>query len=205
MKRFFWILLGISSTLIGFYPILYFLIDRNFGLLASKSSELLADVLWNAAFYGHIVLGGLALCIGWIQFSAKLRNEHLRLHRRIGKTYVTSVLISGFCGVYIAHFATGGYVSIVGFTCLGIIWLATTLLAYRAVLKGKIKLHQEWMIYSYAVCFAAVTLRVWLPLLTEMFGAFLPAYRIVAWLSWVPNLIVAYVIIRKNKSVASPA
>ena len=52
------------------------------------------------------------------------------------------------------------------------------------------------MIYSYAACFAAVTLRIWLPTLTSIMGEFIGAYRIVAWLCWVPNMIVAYFIVR---------
>ena len=55
------------------------------------------------------------------------------------------------------------------------------------------------MIYSYAACFAAVTLRIWLPILTSILGEFLSAYRIVAWLCWVPNLIVAYIISNTKK------
>lgn len=55
------------------------------------------------------------------------------------------------------------------------------------------------MIYSYAVCFSAVTLRIWLPLLIVVTGEFINAYQIVGWLSWVPNLIVAYFIINKNR------
>ncbi|MGS2739851.1 hypothetical protein [Sinomicrobium sp. M5D2P17] len=44
-----------------------------------------------------------------------------------------------------------------------------------------------------------VTLRIWLPLLEMLLGNFPDAYRIVAWPAWVPNLIVAYFIV-KNKS-----
>ncbi len=71
MKKASWIIVGFLSTLVGLYPSIYFLIDRRFGLLASKSAELLSDNLWNVAFYGHILLGGLALLIGWLQFSHK--------------------------------------------------------------------------------------------------------------------------------------
>jgi dolichyl-phosphate-mannose--protein O-mannosyl transferase len=53
------------------------------------------------------------------------------------------------------------------------------------------------MIYSYAACFAAVTLRIWLPLLIMIFGDFIIAYTIVAWMCWIPNLIVARLITRK--------
>lgn len=200
MKKASWITIGILSTLIGLYPIIYFLIDRKFGLLSSKSVELLNDNLWNIAFYGHITLGGLALLIGWLQFSNKLRIKKTELHRTIGKIYVISVFISGICGLFIAFYATGGIISILGFFSLGLIWLTTTILGFKAIKKGNIELHEKFMIFSYAACFAAVTLRIWLPLLTIAMGEFNSAYRIVAWLCWVPNIIVAYLILRNKRT-----
>ena len=201
MKKAAWIVFGTLATLVGLYPLIYFVLDSNFGLLASKPEALLADGLWNTAFYGHILLGGLALFIGWIQFNQKLRNRRLNLHRRIGKVYMLSVFISGICGLYIALYATGGIISVLGFFILGIVWLSTTFLGLKAVKKRNIEAHEKWMILSYAACFAAVTLRIWLPILSSAFGEFIPAYRIVAWLCWVPNMIIAYLIVRKKGGI----
>ena len=67
-------------------------------------------------------------------------------------------------------------------------------MAYIKIKNNQIKQHQKMMIYSYAACFAAVTIRIWLPLLIIIFGNFLTAYTIVAWLCWIPNLIVANLI-----------
>ena len=64
MKKASWIILGVLSITIGLYPILYFFIDREFGLLGTKSVDLLSNTLWNIMFYAHIFLGGLALLIG---------------------------------------------------------------------------------------------------------------------------------------------
>lgn len=200
MKKASWITIGILSTLVGLYPIIYFLIDRRFGLLASKSVELLNHSLWNIAFYGHITLGGLALLIGWLQFSNELRIKKMELHRILGKTYIISVFISGFCGLFIALDATGGIISTLGFFTLGLIWLTTTILGFKSIKKGDIKLHEKFMIFSYAACFAAVTLRIWLPLFTIAMGEFNSAYRIVAWLCWVPNIIVAFLIVRNKRT-----
>lgn len=198
MKKALWILFGLLATLVGLYPIIYFLFDRTFGLLGTKTAELLSDTLWNITFYGHITLGGLALLIGWLQFSRKLRTKNIGLHRSIGKIYVVAVLISGLCSLYIAIHATGGLISVTGFFSLGMIWLTTTLLAFNAIKKGNVQLHQKLMIYSYAACFAAVTLRIWLPILVATMDTFNEAYRIVAWLCWVPNIIVAYLIVRQT-------
>jgi len=67
-------------------------------------------------------------------------------------------------------------------------------MAYINIRNKRVEQHQKMMIYSYAACFAAVTLRIWLPLLVMGIGNFTIAYTIVAWLCWVPNLFVAYLL-----------
>ena len=193
-------LFALSCISIGLYPIIYFVIDRHFGLLSSKSPELLSYLIWNGAFYGHIVLGGIALLIGWTQFSSRLRSKRMDLHRTIGKIYFIMVLISGICSIYLAYYATGGIMSQLGFGSLGIIWISTSIMAMRAIKARDIKRHENFMILSYAACFAAVTLRIWLPLLIAWTGDFIPAYRIVAWLCWVPNIIAALFLIRRKNA-----
>ena len=193
-----WIVFALLAIGVGFYPLLYLLVDGKVALLASKSDELLANVFWQIGFYGHIIFGGLALMTGWIQFSKKIRSRNLKQHRNLGKFYVIAAVISGICGIFIALNATGGVIAMLGFMGLGIVWLYTTLKAYFAIRKGDLPLHQGMMIYSYAACFAAVTLRIWLPLLTIAFGDFTIAYRIVAWLCWVPNIIFAFFWIRRK-------
>lgn len=186
---------------VGLYPFLYFFIDRKFGLLNSKSEELLLNYFWNAGFYIHIVLGGLALMIGWIQFHQKFRNKNLKLHRQIGKLYVLAALLSSLSGIYIGFYATGGIIPALGFICLGIFWFSTTLMAFRFIKNKETTKHQHAMIYSYTACFAAATLRIWLPMLSEIFGNFITAYSIVAWFCWVPNIMVAYLIIQVQKQI----
>jgi len=198
VKKGLWILFATFALLIGLYPMIYFFIDRRFGLLSSKSVELLSSTFWNIGFYTHIILGGIALLIGWTQFSTKMRSRRITLHRKLGKVYVVVVLLSALAGVYIGFFATGGWISSAGFICLGIIWFYTTLKAYLYIKNGEIENHQKMMVYSYAACFAAVTLRIWLPILTMVYGDFTKAYLVVAWLCWVPNLIIAYIITRKT-------
>lgn len=193
-----WVVFVFLAIGIGLYPLVYLFASDDFGLLMNKSNELLASVLWKTTFYGHISFGGLALLVGWSQFVKKWRTQHLKLHRNIGKVYVVSALISGLCGVYLGFFATGGLVSSLGFIGLGVIWLFTTARAYIAVKNKDLSLHQGMMIYSYAACFAAVTLRIWLPFLTIVFGEFLLAYKIVAWLCWVPNMVFAYFWVKRK-------
>jgi len=189
---------AVMGVLIGLYPVIYFLIERTFGLLRMKTGGVLNDPLWNLAFYMHIILGGIALLIGWTQFSGRLRRRNVKMHRTIGKVYIVSVILSAVGGVHIGFYATGGWISAVGFITLGLIWLYTTVKAYTTIRVGDVKRHSDFMTYSYAACFAAVTLRVWLPLLSMAFGDFFVAYRMVAWLCWVPNLFVAYWLVRSS-------
>lgn len=192
------VIFGALAMLIGLYAFSYLVLDMSDGLLSQKSQELLNNTLWNIGLYGHLTLGGIALFIGWTQFSSKLRKKRMNLHRALGKAYVISVLISGICAVYIGFYATGGMVSSVGFISLGLIWLSSTYLAYTAIKNGNLQTHQNMMIVSYAACFSAVTLRLWLPILIPLTGNFVSAYQIVAWLCWVPNLAVASFLIKRN-------
>lgn len=199
-----WILFAVLALAIGLYPTIYFLADREFGLLSSKNDELLTSIFWNAGFYTHITLGGVALLIGWSQFSTKWREAGLSIHRNIGKVYVVSALLSALAAIYISFYATGGPIASLGFFSLGCVWFLTTLRGFLTIKQGNITEHQTMMIYSYAACFAAVTLRIWLPLLVMVYHDFVPAYRVVAWLSWVPNLMVAWLIVRRTERSGSP-
>jgi hypothetical protein len=117
-----------------------------------------------------------------------------------------AVLLSGTAGLYIAYYATGGLIAVLGFSGLAIGWVFTTSRAYSSIRNSNIDQHQYWMIRSYALCFAAVTLRIWIPLFQVALGMeFIHAYRIIAWLCWVPNLVVAELIVRSLRSKRSVA
>jgi len=189
--------LAVFASLIGLYPLIYFIIDRRFGLLQSKSNALLLDLSWNVGFYLHITLGGVALFIGWTQFVDSWRIKFSKWHRGIGKVYVIACLVSALAGISIALYATGGIIASLGFMSLGIIWFYITLKAYVNIRNGQVIKHQQMMIYSYAACCSAITLRIYLPLLIAFFHDFNTAYLIVAWLCWIPNLLIAYLLTRR--------
>ena len=50
--------------------------------------------------------------------------------------------------------------------------------------------HRAWMIRSYSLTFAAVMLRIYLPISLAAGVPFDIAYPAIAWLCWVPNVIV---------------
>lgn len=198
MKKFLFIIIVFFALIIGMYPLIYFFVEHKHTFLGSKSPEILQSHLWKFAFFAHIIFGGISLFIGWRQFGSQFRNKHLKIHRIIGKSYVVSVLISSVSSIYMGIHANGGIVACVGFVCLGLIWLSTTLMSVVYISKGDVTKHQQLMIYSYACTFAAVTLRIWLPVLENITYDPDNSYRAVAWLSWMPNLWVAYIINKKN-------
>ena len=109
-----------------------------------------------------------------------------------------SILISGPSGFYISFFASGGISTFLGFSIGALLWTILTYLGYSKIRQGNIESHKKYMMYSYAGTFGAVTLRLWLPILMNIFSSFIIAYQIVAWLSWIPNLIIAHLILKKN-------
>jgi uncharacterized membrane protein len=196
-KKILWGMLIFFSVVTGLYPLKYYWLKTDIELTGPESGLVLEEIIRNYIFYIHIILGGVALLIGWTQFSSKYRTIYRVLHQRIGKLYVISALLSSVSGLYIALYANGGFVARSGFFCLGVIWFYTTLVAYTSIRNKQLITHQKMMIFSYAACFAAVTLRLWLPLLIVITGDFKTAYIIVAWWSWIPNLVVAALIIRR--------
>jgi|TARA_B100000315_G_scaffold258485_1_gene310808 hypothetical protein len=87
--------------------------------------------------------------------------------------------------------ATGGVVAISGFGLLGVIWLFSGAQAYRAIRAGDVQTHRAWMMRNFALTFAAVTLRIYLGVMQGGMGlSFEESYPTVAWISWVPNLLI---------------
>lgn len=185
---------------IGLYPLQFFLSDGAVGILTMKSDSLLNNQTWRTFFDTHIFFGGLALSIGWIQFNKYIKDNYRRLHRIVGMVYVFSTWLSVLGIAYISFFAEGGPIAFFGFAFGGLVWFYTTIQGYMTIRKGQIVKHQQLMIYSYATCLGAATLRIWLPLLVATTDDFILSYQLVSWISWIPNLMVAYFIVKRMES-----
>jgi uncharacterized membrane protein len=155
--------------------------------------------------YSHTLFGSLALGLGALQFNRWLLIRHRPLHRALGTVYVVSAAIVGLAGLYMSFYSFGGPVTHLGFGILAVLLLWTTARAYLAARERSIAIHRQWMLRSYALIFAAVTLRIELPLLIMAFGEFTPAYQVVAWLCWVPNVLWAEWYVRRTASVPVPS
>lgn len=156
-----------------------------------------------AGIYMHVFAASVALALGPFQFSARLRKRFTGAHRWMGRIYLSvGVLLGGLSGLYMATFAFGGVAAKIGFACLAVLWLYTGLRAYMAIRGGAVAAHRKWMVRNVALTLAAVTLRIYLPSSMVAGIPFDVAYPVIAWLCWVPNLLVAELCF--NGSTAAP-
>jgi len=184
--RLLWGVMGLAALAIGGYAILMLSLP---GLRAEFLAGMMRDT--PLATWAHLGFGAVALFTGVLQFSARLRRKHLSLHRWTGRLYVISCLSSGLAGGYMALTTPGGLAAQFGFSALALCWLITTTVAWRCIRTGDVIHHRVWMTRSYALTLAAVSLRIYLPLALGNGIAFEDAYPAVAWLCWVPNLLIA--------------
>ena len=151
------------------------------------------------SFYFHVAGASVALMVGPWQFFSGIRNRLPAAHRGFGITYVIACLVGGISGLDIGYHSPNGPVAATGFVVLGVMWLSTTGLGLVNILKGNIMSHKRWMVRSFSLTFAAVTLRLYLPPLFANGLDPVIIFGIVAWVSWVPNYFIANYFILKNR------
>jgi hypothetical protein len=157
---------------------------------------------WRFAFFTHVFTSMLVLIAGFTQFSGGILQRFPRVHRAMGYLYIVVLLgVTGPASFVMALFANGGITSRVAFTVLALLWWFTTFRALLAVRSRNFVQHRNYMWRSYALTLSAVTLRVWK---YAIVWAFHPppmdVYRLVAWLGFVPNLLLVEWWIRRKTS-----
>ena len=165
------------------------------------------------AFYVHVVFGGIALLAGPVQFARGVRERWPRVHRAVGRVSLVAILVAAVAGLVIVPVNSAGVVGVAGFGMLAVLWALFAILGFRAIRRRDIAQHRAWMTRAFALTYAAVTLRLWIPLLivlhivtgTDPDAAFSAAYLYVPFLAWVPNLVVAELIVRRNRRAALTA
>lgn len=154
----------------------------------------------------HVAGAMLALLVGAAQFVGPLRRRLPPAHRWTGRVYAVGCLVGGGAGLILSLGSTGGPIAGVGFGLLAVVWIGATALGWRAAMQRDFAAHRRWMIRSWALTLAAVTLRLYLPL-TAMNGLPMPgAYIAISFLCWIPNLLVAeaYLRVRQPHSAGLP-
>jgi uncharacterized membrane protein len=189
-------LVVLSLALVGYTLVVYGLLPLGAAVHPDLRASFLAH---RAGIYAHVFASAVALAIGPFQFRAALRARRPELHRLMGRIYLgVGVLVGGLAGLLMSFHAFGGPVSRLGFGCLALAWLYTGARAYLAIRARELAAHRRWMARNFALTFAAVTLRLWLPGSVVSGVPFELAYPIVAWLCWVPNLVFAESLLRRG-------
>jgi uncharacterized membrane protein len=152
---------------------------------------------------GHAVFSSIALLTGVWQFSSSLRRSRIGVHRWMGRVYCVAVLLGWLTSIPIAMHANFGAIPSAGFLALGAAWIVSTACGYFTIRRGEIALHRQWMMRSYALTAAAITLRLYLPVFPLMGMSFATSYRLIAWLCWVPNLLLVEWMIQRQRMNAA--
>jgi uncharacterized membrane protein len=178
--------------------VLYIPLNSNTGFLKLKQAYLHIDI-WRISFYIHVFSSLFALLAGFTQFSKTLLKSRPGLHRKIGYVYVINILfITGPAGFIMSFYANGGFSARIAFISLSVLWISFTVLAFYKAIKKDFSAHRAFMIRSYALTLSAISLRAW-KVLFEMFTMLgqEDRYKIIAWLGWGLNLLIAEIIIIK--------
>ena len=144
----------------------------------------------------HAFGGAIALLAGPLQFVPRFRESSWKRHRLLGWIYCGTVLLGWCASLWIAPHAQTGWIASAGFLTLGAAWIVATGLAVKFILRGDAIRHRRWMIRSYALTAAAITLRIYLPLSVAFDWPFSIAYPAIAWLCWIPNALAVEVYLR---------
>ncbi len=183
-KSVFWIIIFASALFIAIQSSAYIYAPLSEVRLKPDDGEALA-------FRLHGLGGILALVFGPLQFIGYLRRNHAIVHHWIGGLYVVAVAIGATGAVIMAANPIGNEANSFAFYMLAALWVLSTAQGFRFALQRNFTEHKKWMLRSYALTFAAVTLRFGIGGL--IFGLSFPeaaAYTVVAWASWTINLII---------------
>lgn len=180
-----WVILAVTCVGIVAYSARYLIHPP------TTQQEALGNPLGLPWLVVHVAGAVVALLVGSFQFLPVLRRGLRRPHRWIGRVYGVGCLVGGTAGFILAPGSFAGPVATAGFGLLAVLWIGFTVMGWRTAAQGRFVEHRRWMIRSWALTLAAVTLRIYLPLVGILELDFLPWYRAIAWLAWVPNLMLA--------------
>jgi uncharacterized membrane protein len=151
----------------------------------------------------HGVPGALALFLGVFQFSNRLRQRYLFLHKVMGRIYVGSVFISAPAALFVAHRLPKPTLFMASaIQAFG--WIATTVTALYCVRTGRVQQHREWMMRSYPFAAVFVVARVILAIPAvarsgEM-GLAAVVWSVIATACFLPSFVIAWQALGASKA-----
>ena len=199
----FYLILGYFTYLMVLITIQYIPIDFEVAFLRIKQTQI-THTYYQWAFFIHVYSSIFLLIAGFTQFWKQIRIKYPVIHRNIGKAYVFIILlVSSPSGLVMAYHANGGTGAKISFSILAILWFIFTYLAFQYAIKRKWKLHQQFMMRSFALTLSAISLRLfkWIIVSTLALPP-MDTYRIVAWSGWTVNLVVieSYLLLKRSSN-----
>ncbi|VXC24300.1 Predicted membrane protein [Flavobacterium sp. 9AF] len=196
VKLFFIIIYIYFSYLLLLITLQYLPLNFEVTFLKLKQEEVKLPY-YTIAFFTHVYTSIFLLLFGILQFSKKIRIKFPKTHKVIGKLYLIIILLfSGPASLIMGIHANGGLVSKISFTILSILWLIFTFLSLYYAKELNFKKHQQFAIRSFALTLSAISLRLFKYIIVFLWHPLpMDTYRIVSWLGWVINLLIAEIVI----------
>lgn len=189
-------------TLLALNTFTYLNFDPNYGFLRLKQ-EAIRTGWYLPAYYSHVLIAGIVLLIGFFQIITRISLKWRKLHRLLGRVYVYGILFfAAPGGLLMSFFIQRGPWVLASFMLQSILWFVFTAIAVTEARKNNIEKHRKWMLRSYSLAFAAVTLRLYAFISSDSINLSDPgSYEIIAWMSWLLNLVAVELYLHYNKKV----
>lgn len=192
LNRSLWTLYALLSAAVAIFSYRY--LPR----VGPLGPEILANLFARPWLDVHVAGAATALLVGPVQFLPWVRRRLPALHRTLGRVYVVGCLAGGVGGLVMAFGSTAGPIATVGFASLAVCWIVANIQGWRLAVARRFDAHRAWMLRSFAMTFAAVTLRIYIVVLPMWGVAPIDAYRAASFLAWIPNLILVELYLRKG-------
>jgi uncharacterized membrane protein len=193
-----WAILVCLGVALALNALLYLNFDANYKFLKLKQ-EAIATGWYLPFYYSHVLISAVILLCGFFQVSG-IGRKWIKLHRALGYVYVMGILFFAAPGGFVMSLFIGrGPFVLASFITQGLLWFICTSIAFQKIRQGDIIAHRHWMWRSFALTFAAITLRIYIFISSYSFDLSQPAaYATLAWLSWVPNIVFVEFYIRSH-------
>lgn len=196
LEKLFWLML----VTLGLYVLMSY-IPRYLAF----SEDAYTPYYWPRATYvfAHLAGGVVAILVGPFQFSARIREQYLQLHRVSGRVYVIAVLVGGLAGMYLSLVSAVSLAYAGGLFGLSVAWLGCTGMAVFFIFRRDLHQHRQWMQRSYVVTLAFVVFRVSDEILGYM--GFDPASRqtMMSWGCWAFPLLINEMVMQCRTHLSS--
>jgi len=195
----FYVVLLLLAVPLSINALSYLNLDSEYGFLRLKK-DAIATGWYLPAYYAHVLIAAIILLIGFFQIHPTFGLRWRNTHRLLGKIYVGGILFfSAPGGLVMSMFINRGPIVQASFVFQCSLWFIFTWLAYVRIRQRDIQSHRQWILRSFALTLAAITLRIYVFLGSWSFDLAHPtAYATIAWLSWLPNLIICEWYLRTN-------